>query len=243
MVFCTTHPPELCPWRSHDTKLACWHPLWEERRTWRFGNVPRLNVYAHTVQNFCHPYTHNIPTRDLSRNTMSGSEMEVEVVMAATTPPRRNLTQRRYSLQPPSPQPHAGCGLDITMPLLYDAFKPPSQREVNKWVASYKSTSVLSLSLQACSKSPSVLTLSPQDYSKSSSVLTLSPQSQSSPLPSPSGGAAADEVEQSCEYLKLREKNILEMQKKLKEMEIPASLPKKKPRRKRTKPKASDVVP
>ena len=129
------------------------------------------------------------------------------------------------------------------MPLLYDAFKPPSQREVNKWVASYKSTSVLSLSLQACSKSPSVLTLSPQDYSKSSSVLTLSPQSQSSPLPSPSGGAAADEVEQSCEYLKLQEKNILEKQKKLKEMEIPASLPKKKPRRKRTKPKASDVVP
>ena len=115
------------------------------------------------------------------------------------------------------------------MPLLYDAFKPPSQREVNKWVASYKSTSVLSLSLQACSKS--------------SSVLTLSPQSQSSPLPSPSGGAAADEVEQSCEYLKLQEKNILEKQKKLKEMEIPASLPKKKPRRKRTKPKASDVVP
>ena len=119
--------------------------------------------------------TAEVTDRVEDRNTMSGSEMEVEVVMAATTPPRRNLTRRRYSPQPPSPQPHAGSGLDITMPLLYDAFKPPSQREVNKWVASYKSTSVLSLSPQASSKSPSVLTLSPQDYSKSSSVLSLSP--------------------------------------------------------------------
>ena len=242
-MFCTTHPPELCPWRSHDTKLACWHPLWEERRTWRFGNVARLNVYAHTVQNFCHPYTHNIPTRDLSRNTMSGIEMEVEVVMAATTPPRRNLTQRRYSLQPPSPQPHVGCGLDITMPLIYDAFKPPSKREVNRWLAAYKSTSVLTLSPQASSKSPSILTLSPEDSSKSASVLTLSPQSQSSPLPSPSGGAAAEDLDQPCDYLKLQEQNILEKQNKLKEMDIPASLPKKKPRRKRTKEKADDVVP
>ena len=113
-----------------------------------------------------------------SRETMSGSEMEMEVVTgvtAATTPPRRKLTGRRYSLQPPSPQPHVGCGLDITMPLIYDAFKPPSKREVNKWLAAYKSTSVLALSPQASSKSPSVLTLSPQDYSKSSSVLSLSP--------------------------------------------------------------------
>ena len=54
-------------------------------------------------------------------------------------PPRRNLTRRKYS-----PQPHDGCGLDITLPLLYDAFKPPSKREVNKWLASYKSTSVSS---------------------------------------------------------------------------------------------------
>ena len=174
---------------------------------------------------------------------MSGSEMEVEVVTAATTPPRRNLTRRRYSLQPPSPQPHAGCGLTWTLPLYYDAFKPPSKREVNKWLASNKSTSVLSLSPQASSKSPSILTLSSQDSSKSPSVLTLSPQSQSSPIPSPSGGAAEDDLDQPCEYLKLQEKNILEKQNKLKEIEIPALLPKKKSRRKRTKPKAADVVP
>ena len=178
----------------------------------------------------------------VDRDTMSGSE--VEVVMAATTPSRRNLTRRIYSLQPPSPQPHAGCGLDITMPLFYDAFKAPSQREVNKWLAAYKSTSVLALSPQASSKSPSILTLSPQDSSKSTSVLTLSPQSQSSPLLSgSSGGTATDEVEHPCEYLKLQERNILEKQKILKEMEIPASLPKRKPRRKRTKEQASDVVP
>ena len=135
------------------------------------------------------------------------------------------------------------CKLDITLPLLYYAFKPPSKREVNKWLASYKSTSVLALSPQASSKSPSILTLSPQDSSKSPSVLTLSPQSQSSPIPSPSGGAAADDLDQPCEYLKLQEKNILEKQNKLKEIEIPALLPKKKSRRKRTKPKAADVVP
>ena len=123
-------------------------------------------------------------------------------------PPRINLTRRKYS-----PQPHDGCGLDITLPLLYDAFKPPSKREVNKWLASYKSTSVLALSPQASSKSPS--------------ILTLSPQSESSPLPSPSGGTAIDDVEQECEDLKLQQNNILEKQKKLKEMEIPASLPKK----------------
>ena len=163
--------------------------------------------------------------------------------MAATTPPRRNLTRRRYSLQPPSPQPHAGCGLTWTLPLYYDAFKPPSKREVNKWLASNKSASVLSLSPQASSKSPSILTLSSQDSSKSPSVLTLSPQSQSSPIPSPSGGAAEDDLDQPCEYLKLQEKNILEKQNKLKEIEIPALLPKKKSRRKRTKPKAADVVP
>ena len=116
------------------------------------------------------------------------------------------------------------------MPLFYDAFKAPSQREVNKWLAAYKSTSVLALSPQASSKSPS--------------ILTLSPQSQSSPLPSgSSGGTATDEVEHPCEYLKLQERNILEKQKILKEMEIPASLPKRKPRRKRTKEQASDVVP
>ena len=43
--------------------------------------------------------------------------------------------------------------------------------------------------------------------------------------------------------MKLQEKNILEKQNKLKEIEIPALLPKKKSRRKRTKPKAADVVP
>ena len=96
------------------------------------------------------------------------------------------------------------------MPLFYDAFKAPSQREVNKWLAAYKSTSVLALSPQASSKSPSILTLSPQDSSKSTSVLTLSPQSQSSPLLSvSSGGTATDEVEHPCEYLKLQERNIL----------------------------------
>ena len=30
------------------------------------------------------------------RDTMSGSEREVEVVMGTTTPPRNNLTQRIY---------------------------------------------------------------------------------------------------------------------------------------------------
>ena len=124
----------------------------------------------------------------------------------------------------------------LTLPLLYDAFKPPSKREVNKWLASYKSTLVLALS--------PILTLSPQDSSKSTSVLTLSPQSQSSPLPSgSSGGTATDEVEHPCEYLKLQERNISEKQKILKEMEIHASLPKRKPQRKRTKKQASDVVP
>ena len=85
------------------------------------------------------------------------------------------------------------CKLDITLPLLYYAFKPPSKREVNKWLASYKSTSVLALSPQASSKSPS--------------ILTLSPQSESSPLPSPSGGTATDDVEQECEDLKLQQNN------------------------------------
>ena len=107
--------------------------------------------------------TAEVTDRVEDRDTMSGSE--VEVVMAATTPSRRKLTGRRYSVQPPSPQPHAGCGLDITMPLFYDAFKAPSQREVNKWLAAYKSTSVLALSPQASYNSPSILTLSPQDSS------------------------------------------------------------------------------
>ena len=68
------------------------------------------------------------------------------------------------------------CKLDITLPLLYYAFKPPSKREVNKWLASYKSTSVLALSPQASSKSPSILTLSPQDSSTLSIELYLSSQ-------------------------------------------------------------------
>ena len=118
--------------------------------------------------------TAEVADRVEDRDTMSGSE--VEVVLAATTPPRRNLTRRRYSLQPPSPQPHAGCGLTWTLPLYYDAFKPPSKREVNKWLASYKSTSVFALSPQASSKSPSILTLSPQDSSTLSIELYLSSQ-------------------------------------------------------------------
>ena len=85
--------------------------------------------------------------------------------------------------------------------------------------------------------SPLVLRTTQNRHQSSVSVQSTSQYSGSN------GGAAADEVEQACEYLKLQEKNILEKQKKLKEMEIPASLPKKKPRRKRTKPKASDVVP
>ena len=85
-------------------------------------------------------------TAEEFRDTMSGSEMEVEVVMAATTPPRNNLTQRIYSLQPPSPQPHAGCWLTWTWSLFYYAFKPPSKREVNKSLGSSEFTSILTLS-------------------------------------------------------------------------------------------------
>ena len=85
--------------------------------------------------------------------------------------------------------------------------------------------------------SPLVLRTTQNRHQSSVSVQSTSQYSGSN------GGAAADEVEQACEYLKLQEKNILEKQKKLKEMEIPVSLIKKKPRRKRTKPKASDAVP
>ena len=63
-----------------------------------------------------------------------------------TTPPRNNLTQRIYSLQPPSPQPHAGCWLTWTWSLFYYAFKPPSKREVNKSLGSSEFTSILTLS-------------------------------------------------------------------------------------------------
>ena len=56
----------------------------------------------------------------------------------------------------------------LTLPLLYDTFKPPSKREVDKWLASYKSTSVLALS--------PILTLSPQDSSTLSIELYLSSQ-------------------------------------------------------------------
>ena len=115
--------------------------------------------------------------------------------MGTTTPPRNNLTQRIYSLQPPSPQPHDGCGLDITWPLLCDAFKPPSKREINQWLASSESTSILTLSPQTSSKSPSIFTLSPD----------------SSPLVSGSAAApTSSSIDEACEYLKLQEKNILE---------------------------------
>ena len=134
-------------------------------------------------------------TAEEFRDTMSGSEMEVEVVLGTTTPPRNNLTQRIYSLQPPSPQPRDGCGLDITWPLLCDAFKPPSKREINQWLASSESTSILTLSPQTSSKSPSILTLSPD----------------SSPLVSGSAAApTSSSIDEACEYLKLQEKNILE---------------------------------
>lgn len=62
----------------------------------------------------------------------------------------------------------------LTLPLLYDTFKPPSKREVDKWLASYKSTSVLALS--------PILTLSPQDSS------TLSIECCTSPVNSDSAG-------------------------------------------------------
>ena len=104
------------------------------------------------------------------------------------TPPRNNLTQRIYSLQPPSPQPHDGCGLDITWPLLCDAFKPPSKREINQWLASSESTSILTLSPQTSSKSPSILTLSPD----------------SSPLVSGSAAApTSSSIDEACEYLNM----------------------------------------
>ena len=145
--------------------------------------------------------------------------------MAATTPPRRNLTRRRYSLQPPSPQPHAGCGLTWTWPLFYDAFKPPSKREVQKWLASSESTSILTLSPQTSSKSPSILTLTPE----------------SSPVVSGSAAPTSTDEPEVCEYLKIQEKNILEKQQKLKDMGIPVP-PKKKSAAKRKRPTVSNVV-
>ena len=162
----------------------------------------------------------------VDRDTMSGSEVEVEVVMAATTPPRRKLTGRRYSLQPPSPQP-SGCGLTWTWPLYYDAFKPPSKRIVQKWLASSESTSILTLSPQTPSKSPSILTLTPE-----SSPLVSGSAAPTSP--------STDEPEVS-EYLKIQEKNILEKQQKLKDMGIPVP-PKKKSAAKRKRPTVSNVV-
>ena len=165
-----------------------------------------------------------------SRETMSGSEMEMEVVTgvtAATTPPRRKLTGRRYSLQPPSPQPHAGCGLDITWPLIYDAFKPPSKKEVQRWLPSSESASILTLSPHTSSKSPSILTLTPE-----SSPLVSGSAAPTSP--------STDEPEVS-EYLKLQEKNILEKQQFLKDMDIPVP-PKKKSPAKRKRPAVSNVV-
>ena len=103
-------------------------------------------------------------TAEEFRDTMSGSEMEVEVVMGTTTPPRNNLTQRIYSLQPPSPQPHDGCGLDITWPLLDDAFKPPSTKKeklISGWPPQNPHPS-----------SPSVLRPPPNHLQSSPSVLT-----------------------------------------------------------------------
>ena len=143
------------------------------------------------------------------------------------SPSRRNLTRRRYSLQPPSPQPHAGCGLTWTWPLYYDAFKPPSKKVVQRWLPSSESASILTLSPQTPSKSPSILTLTPE-----SSPLVSGSAAPTSP--------STDEPEVS-EYLKIQEKNILEKQQKLKDMGIPVP-PKKKSAAKRKRPTVSNVV-